>query len=836
MEGGEAAERIAAEAIVLLKNEDSVLPFVEGQKTAFFGRAQIDTVYSGNGSGAAHSTGCRNILEECEKRGIRPEPGLKAYYREQVSGEEKSIWDEIDWTNADKMANSGIMYEIFGRYHGPVKECRISGEQLEQAAGYTDTAVLVIGRNSGGEECDRHPEGDYSLTDSEEELAAQVCRSFEKVVLVLNVNGLIDLSWTERYGSIKGILFLGVPGQEGASALADILTGRVNPSGKLAFTIARQYGDYPAAPYFSWDKDNADSLLTYENYGLDGEENGSRGFAKSPVTLYWEDIYAGYRYFDTFQKEPLYPFGHGLSYTAFRMDGFEAIKREEGIEVGLRVKNTGSRAGREVAQLYLAYRGSACEHALQELKGFGKTKLLKPGEEQRLCLRVPWREWACYEEERAAWIILQGEYHVLIGNSSRNTAEAVTVRVEEDILLQQCRNRLSIRECNRGRIKLLSRLGHTEGGEVSPKAFQTASETGNGSTDTGGSNLETNFSGSETIHVRAGDVKTDTPCSISDEGKRKAVVRHLSIEQLAALCVGYGPGIPFSAFGDRTDPETIYDGDGRPLTVNSHPTGRNGYVSPAIPEEGIHSVSYQDGPAGIGSIAWPTGMLVACAFDKETWTAFGDAVGAECERLQVDVWLAPAVNLQRHPLGGRNFEYFSEDPYLTGICASQIARGVQENHPVLVCPKHFALNEQETFRRGNTKKNYDAADSIVSERAARELYLKPFEMLVREAGIACLMTSFNKINGVFAGGNADLCTHILREEWGYRGVVVTDWGDMDVVVDGADAVAAGNDIVMPGGPPVITQILKGYEEGRISREDLERAVSRLLYMSGRTVR
>ncbi|MDE7285247.1 MAG: beta-glucosidase, partial [Lachnospiraceae bacterium] len=264
--------------------------------------------------------------------------------------------------------------------------------------------------------------------------------------------------------------------------------------------------------------------------------------------------------------------------------------------------------------------------------------------------------------------------------------------------------------------------------------------------------------------------------------------------------------------------------------------GYKGYVSPAIEDKGIYSVFYKDGPAGVGEMAWPTEMLMACAFNKKIWYEFGNAVGVECEKEQVDIWLAPAVNLHRHPLGGRNFEYFSEDPYLTGICACEVTKGVQENHPVLVCPKHFAVNEQETFRRGNSAKGYDAVDSIISERAVRELYLKPFEMLVKEAGIACLMTSFNKINGVFTAGNADLCTYILREEWGYQGAVVTDWGDVDVVVDGADAVAAGNDIVMPGGVPVIMQILQGCKEGRVSRDNLVSAVRHLLYMIEKTRR
>ena len=316
-------------------------------------------------------------------------------------------------------------------------------------------------------------------------------------------------------------------------------------------------------------------------------------------------------------------------------------------------------------------------------------------------------------------------------------------------------------------------------------------------------------------------------------GKQKPDFSEFSIEELSSLCVGYGPGIPFAVAGDQSQPSAILDESGRPLTTNSHPAGYAGYVSPAMVEKGIKSIFYKDGPAGIGETAWPTEMLIACAFDRTLWYEFGNTVGAECEQRQVYIWLAPAVNLHRNPLCGRNFEYFSEDPYLTGVCACEIAKGVQENHPVLVCPKHFAVNEQETFRRGNSKRNYDAVDSILTERAAREIYLKPFEMLVRDAEVACIMTSFNKINGIFAGGNKDLCTHILRDEWGFKGAVVTDWGDMDVVVDGADAVAAGNDIVMPGGPPVIRQILKGYNEGRVTRSELESAVSHLLDMSGR---
>ena len=824
------ARKIAEESIVLLKNDGHLLPFSEGKMVAFFGRTQIGTLYSGNGSGGANVAGCGTILEECEKRGLTAEPLLKGFYEYKAETEPVTEQDEFDWTKVSEMVNSGIMYEIFGKYRPPLEEYEVPGTLIYQAAEKTDTAVLVIGRNSGGEECDRHLTEDYYLTETEEKLVKEVCTHFTNVAVILNVNGLIDLSWIGKYPGIKGLIFLGIPGEEGAAALAEILTGQVSPSGKMAVTVAEHYEDYPSAKYFSWDKEHLDQIADYETYGLSAEENGSRGFAKSPVTLYWEDIYAGYRYFDTFGKPVLYPFGFGLTYTSFEISASGLKKTADGIEITARVKNTGDRAGKEVVQIYLSLWGqvnkdgqtSTIERPYQELKGFEKTSLLAPGRTETLRILIPWRELAVYDENQAAWVIDEGAYVLRMGNSSRNTSPAGTICADERILVEQCGNRLEILECNRGKLEFLTQKKHRA--ETQEAA------------DIHGMN------GKSVLHVTSEDICEksegirDQKENSADEEmqlpeiKGRESLSDLSIEELAALCVGYGPGTPFAAVGDRSDPSTIFDADGNPLTINSHPTGYPGYVSPAIERKGIESVFYKDGPAGTGGIAWPTEMLIACAFDRKVWRMFGDAAGAECEEQQVNVWLAPAVNLHRNPLCGRNFEYFSEDPYLTGICACEIAKGVKEGRPVIVCPKHFAVNEQETFRRGNAGKKVDAVDSILTERSVRELYLKPFEMLVREAHIACIMTSFNKINGVFAGGSKDLCTHILREEWGFDGAVVTDWGDMDIVVDGADAVAAGNDIVMPGGPPVIRQILKGYEEGRVTREEMETAAGHLLCM------
>ncbi len=852
------ARKIAEESIVLLKNDGRLLPFEEGKMVAFFGRTQIGTLYSGNGSGGANVAGCGTILEECEKCGLTTEPLLKGFYQYKSETEPVTKQDEFDWTKVSEMVNSGIMYEIFGKYRQPLEEYEVPGTLIYQAAEKTDTAVLVIGRNSGGEECDRHVTEDYYLTETEEKLVKEVCTHFANIAVILNVNGLIDLSWIGKYPEIKSLIFLGIPGEEGAAALAEILTGQVNPSGKMAVTVAEHYDDYPSAKYFSWDKEHLDQIADYETYGLSAEENGSRGFAKSPVTLYWEDIYAGYRYFDTFGKPVLYPFGFGLTYTSFEISTSGMKKTADGIEVTARVRNNGDRAGKEVVQLYLSICGQenedgqvyTIERPYQELKGFEKTSLLAPGRTETLRILIPWRELAVYDEKRAAWVIDEGAYLLRMGNSSADTFPAGKICADKTILVEQCANRLGIAECNRGKVEFLTRKGQRAGKSTEQNAGQRAE-----SNEAREAADIHRMSGKSVLHIAAEDVcggseglspksegvhvirenPADREMPLS-ETERREKLSDLSVEELSALCVGYGPGTPFAAVGDRSDPSTIFDEAGNPLTTNSHPTGYPGYVSPAIERKGIESAFYKDGPAGIGGIAWPTEMLIACSFDRRIWRMFGKAVGEECKEQQVNVWLAPAVNLHRDPLCGRNFEYFSEDPLLTGICACEVAQGVQEQPGVIVCPKHFAANEQETFRRGNAGRKVDAVDSILTERAARELYLKPFEMLVRQAKIACIMTSFNKINGTFTGGSRDLCTYILRKEWGFEGAVVTDWGDMDVVVDGADAVAAGNDIVMPGGPPVIRQILKGYEEGRVSREEMETAAGHLLRMLRRIQR
>ena len=794
MDAKKIAREIAENSIVLLKNEENLLPLAGGKTVAFFGRGHIEMALSGNGSGAANIENPADFLTVCRENGLKPVEASERFYRETLA-KLKAEQPAFDFNQLKHMVNSGLMYEFFGKYTPPAEELAVSPEMIRQSAEETDTAVLVLGRSSGGEECDRHVEDDYYLSAAEQELIEHVCAAFPKVAVVLNVNGLIDLTWIEQYPSIKSLLFLGIPGEQGPAALANILSGKVNPSGKLPVTIARAYEDYPTHGDFSWDKDHPENIRTYEDYGLDAAENGSAGFAKSPVTVYKESIYLGYRYFDSFGKKPLYPFGYGLSYTQFAIEPVNVTKGNGKLTVEANVKNIGNCPGKEAVQLYISAVGTAGEHPYQELKGFGKTSLLAPGASETVTISVSLSELAVYCESSAAYVIEQGTYLLRLGNSSVQTEVVGQIKAEENIVTRQLKNRLDLQDCNVGKIDFL-----TSG----PNPAESTDK--------------------NSLVLTEADIEVYQP----EEPNVPAVAwEQFSVEELAALCVGYGPGVPFAALQEVAEPDTIFDGEGNPLTTNSHPTGYNGYVSPAIEEKGVRSVFYKDGPAGVGGVAWPSEMLYACSFDADLCRKMGDAVGGECEERQIDVWLAPAVNLHRHPLGGRNFEYLSEDPFLSGTLAAAIAKGAQENHPVLVCAKHFAVNEQETYRRGSTKLNYDAVDSILPERAARELYLKPFEMLVKDANLRCIMSSFNKINGTFAGGSHDLCTYILREEWGFDGVVVTDWGDMDMVVDGADAVAAGNDVIMPGGPPVIAQILAGYKEGRVTLEEMRTAVSHL---------
>ena len=811
------ARRIASEAMVLLKNEDNALPLAPGTTAAIVGQTQMTAIIGGGGSGASDASHALVIRDELNAAGIAAEPAMDAFYVESERQRRESAPPEAAMDFPGLVA-SGLIYELFGKYSAPQEEPLPDETIFAASAAQTDTAIFILGRASGGEECDRRVEDDYYLTPSEKALLEKTCACFKKVIAVLNVNGLVDMAWAEQYPQVKALLLMGTTGEQAAGALADLLTGKATPSGKLAQTVARRYEDWPTARHITYNKDDPRGPLCYKDYGLSAEENGSKGFKYSPVTVYAEDVYVGYRYFDSFEKPVQYPFGFGLSYAEFTWKVTGASFAAGRFAASVEVRNTSDAfSGQEVVQLYTHAPFGKLEKPYQELRAVAKTKVLAPGEAETLELAFDAKDLAAFDEETGSYILEAGAHAVLIGNSSRDTAPAAALQVAETITVRRVTADIGMKPENRGKIELLrpERERPVVLADGLPVYPVSAGDVCSAPVPYPAHDFSVPAVKSTLADVQRGDVSVE------------AFVKQFSVPELAVLATGYGTGLPFMGFGKQA-PMTIQYEDGSDIASNTHPKAMPGYCNPALPKYGIYSTWYKDGPASVGRVAWPTGMMLACTFSPALAREFGAACGCEAELEQVGSWLAPGLNLIRNPIEGRAFEYFSEDPFLCGALGTAIAQGAMEHNRVTVCPKHYALNEQETYRRGSERKNIDAVDTVVSARAARELYLKPFEMVLTGAAPTMLMSSFNKVNGTFAAGNRVLCTDILRGEWGFDGVVVTDWGDLDYVVDGADAVEAGNDVVMPGGPPVIQQILKGYEEGRVSLDKLREAAAHLV--------
>jgi len=858
----EIARKIAGEGIVLLENRDDILPLDLGKPLAVFGRGQLDTKISGSGSGATASEDTVNIIDGLQEYGFNIDNELLDFYQKELSSDKddslKTMFLENMNNNKNKNDELPWWYEFWGKYNPPSPEIIIDDQLVKKASSKTDTAIVVISRVSGGEECDRHLEDDYYLSMTEENLLKQVSSKFFNVIVLLNTAGVIDLSWLKEFTAIKGLLHISLPGQVAGKTVAEILSGKITPSGKLVDTYAISYEDYPSAEHFSFNKEKPENIKTYQDYGLDPEKNGSSGFNISPVTVYQEGIYTGYRYFDTFGVDPIYPFGYGLSYTEFDIEYLEGRidTGDELISLKIRVSNIGKKySGKEVVQLYISKPAGLLEKPYQELVGYQKTITLAAGESQVLEISFSLKELSSYDEKTAAYIIERGYFYLRIGNSSRNTSIDARIYVPETIVYEKLSNQLGLHPVNKYKINFLSRedavpvsypgekdemesadlIATITAGLLEKKQYkQVKNEQLDIEKKSDNAVKRTDSEGSD-------DTKTGLIGGDQDQNQKRYILKdvyngnitleefvsQLSVKELAVLCNGYGNGQAFG--GDPEAPVTITYDDGNKIGSNSSDLeGQFLSLSPAIERRGIPSLVYKDGPAGIGLTAWPVETMMASTWNEDLLYAFGDAVAKECEFKGIDVWLGPALNLHRNPIAGRNFEYYSEDPLLSGKSAVAVTRGVMENHKLTVSAKHFVLNDQETYRRGYALDNIDAVDSIVEERVSREIYLKPFEMLVKNTEIMNIMTSFNKINSTFAAGNRSLNIDILRGEWGFEGYLVTDWGDMDIVVDGADAVAAGNGVIMPGGPPVIEEVLTGYREGRVSLEEMRRSAVNLL--------
>ncbi len=699
--------RAAADGAVLLKN-DGTLPLTG--KTAFFGRVQTDSFYTGYGSGGDVIKPYRvSILDGAERNGINLDVELASLYR---AWSKKNPVDHGYWGNWPR-----AFPEM------PLEESTVIG-----AAKRAKTAVVVIGRAAGEDRENELKEGSYYLTKQEKAMLSVVTKYFSETVVVLNIGNIIDLSWIETY-QINAALLVWQGGMEAGNACAKLLSGEINPSGKLSSAVAADYFDYPSADCFGGVKYNE----------------------------YREDIYVGYRYFETFEQgSVLFPFGFGLSYTQFRIDA--EMTDRDGIVVRYRVTNTGERAGKEVVQVYVKKPDGRLGTPARELVGFRKTALLQPHEEERGELSVPRELLASYDEQNSSYVLQAGEYEFFVGSDVRSARKICAFALCEEELAEQCAKRCA------------------------PKQPFSVLAAGGKRTVSVGDRLKENMRKS---------VPPDLPTT-GDKGyvladvKRGKVtmeefVAQLSPQELEAISRGdYVMDSPLGASGNA---------------------GVFGGVLPSLREKGIPPVTATDGPSGIrlkrASSLIPIGTLLACTFDEALVSEVYAAVGREMKERGTDVLLAPGMNIHRNPLCGRNFEYFSEDPLLTGKTAAAAVRGLQSTG-VSACPKHFACNNQEFNRNHN--------DSRLSERALREIYLKPFEICVKEGKPQNIMTSYNKINGVWAHYHFDLVRGILRGEWGYRGNVMTDWWmrkakcpEFPKLKVNAYRVRAGVNVLMPGG-------------------------------------
>lgn len=720
--------KAAAEGAVLLKN-NGVLPLENKECVSVFGRVQYNWFYTGYGSGGEVNRPYEvNLID-----GIRACDGLMLNERLAQKYEK--------WCAGNKIQDS-----VWGMWPRFYPEMPIEAAEVFRAARESDCAVIVIGRSSGEDRDCALEKGSWYLTDDERRLLNVVTDYFPKTVVLLNIGCIMDMAWIEDYGDkIGAVMLLWQGGQESGTAAADLLCGKANPCGALADTVAKKYEDYP----------------------------GSADFANREFNHYSEDIYVGYRYFETFAKDRvLYPFGFGLSYTDFELKLKNAGAKENGFLFEVTVKNTGSRAGKRSVMLYLEKPQGVLGNPLRELAAFSKTKLLDPNEEQDIELFVSMYQLTSYDSQgvsgfESSYVTQAGEYGFYLGQAA-DCPEKVFSYYQEKTSLYE---------------KLSENLAPTEKFEII--------------------NPVKGINGYIPVKRPVPLRKTDLRQKITDEMPQAFSPSCQSSISLFDVADGKNTLEEFVSTLSLDELEALTRGD---YTMNSKlgaagNAGAFGGVLQSLRDKGVPPVITTDGPSGIRLSAKcsliPIGSLLACSFDTALVEEVYKAVAAEMLERGSDVLLAPGMNIHRNPLCGRNFEYYSEDPYVSGKISAAAVRGIQSKG-ASACPKHLACNNQEFARTKN--------DSRVSERALREIYLKGFEICVKEAQPQNIMTSYNKINGVYNHYNYELCTDILRKEWHYKGNVMTDWWmqkgkspEFPNIRDNAYRVRAQVDVLMPGG-------------------------------------
>ena len=762
----------AKEGMVLLKNENHLLPLKEGSRIALFGKGSFDYVKGGGGSGDVTVSYVHNLYDglKMQENAVQIYEPLSDFYRTDIQHQ----------------------YEK-GAAPGMTVEPELPAALADGAKAFADTALIVISRFSGegwdrsSVECNNEfnpwenetsmpkisgeifPEGDFYLTAREKAMVAMVKERFQNIVVVLNIGGIIDLSWIKEDDQISSALLAWQGGMEGGLAMAELLTGKGNPSGKLADTFAARTEDYPSTANFH-------ESFDYVNYT--------------------EDIYVGYRYFETIpgaSEKVVYPFGYGLSYTDFDLEITSAWDTSDEIEADVSVTNTGDMAGKEVVQLYFEAPQGLLKKPARQLIAFAKTRLLLPGETQLVRLTFKKADMASYDDlgkiAKSAYVLEKGTYRFYIGTSVRDAIEAMEpVELAENEIVKQLSAHmvpscLKERMLSDGSFESLPQSECPDINECVFEKMEPGTEEGLAPAVRGISRgaLFDNYGKKQFIDVAEGRLSLD--------------------EFIAQL----------------SDDDLLHLLGGQPNTGVANTFGFGN-----LPDYGVPSIMTADGPAGlrigkecgICTTAWPCATLLACTWNPALVQQVGQAGAEEVKENNIAVWLTPAVNIHRNPLCGRNFEYYSEDPLIAGKMGAAMVNGIQSQH-IGASVKHFAANNKETNRKHS--------DSRVSERALREIYLKGFEIIVKESQPWTIMSSYNAINGHRASENHELLEDILRGEWGFKGMVTTDWWTR---AEHYKEIKAGNDVKMGNGFP--DRVKKAMELGELGRAELEHCARRVL--------
>ena len=748
----ETSARAVSGGIVMLKN-DGALPLKQGGTAAVFGRIQLHYYKSGTGSGGmVNVSKVIGITDGLLDAGYKLDEQLLNAYRE---------WDE---------QNPFDYGEGWGGEPWSQKEMPLTDELVGGAAFRADVAIVIIGRTAGEEMDNKLEKGAFLLSDLEEDMLRRVTSAFDKTVVLLNTGGLIDMSFMDRY-PVSAVMYVWQGGMVGGAGTAAVLTGEVSPSGKLPDTIAYEISDYPSDKFFG----------------------------SGDMDCYGEDIYVGYRYFETFAKDRVrFPFGFGMSYTSFDITASDFKLDGDKFTGSVNVKNTGSTPGREVVQIYCSAPQGKLGKPARVLCGFDKTRALQPGESQTLSFEIPLESVASYDDSgvtghKSAWILEQGGYVFYAGADVRSASEAYSLTLPETVV-RQCKSAL-------GPLTAFKRMVNSGG----KPEFE-----------------DVPLTGEAFPHDHA-----KLPAEIPQTGDRGI--------RLADVVNGKNTLEEFTAQLTDYDLSCIIRGEGMGSPkVTAGTAAAFGGVSDTLTALGIPCACCDDGPSGMrldcGTKAFslPNGTLLASTFDRPLMTELFTFMGLEMHTNQVDCLLGPGMNIHRHPLNGRNFEYFSEDPYLTGEMASAELAGLHSTGAEGTI-KHFCGNNRETRRH--------FLDSVISERALREIYLRGFEKAVKKGGAKSVMTTYGQVNGVWTAGNYGLVTGILRDDWGFDGFTMTDWwaninrrGKAPDKSDFAAMAMAQNDVYMvtADGAACNDNTLDSLKSGELTRGELQRNAMNIL--------